>query len=224
MRRKIVKFKQKRKILQYYIIEVAGKWFYEHRYIYEQSYGKIPTGFVIHHKDFNGLNNQLSNLKAMSRDSHNKFHSIIAATSGFKGKHCSLEHKEKLRRALKGRHYQTEKNKKLASERMQLYWKNLSSEKRQKFRQKRQEFLLSDKNPYGRGKKRTPLSDKWKKKIGLGNLNKKHSEFSKRKISESLKGHPVSEKTKNLLRYKSYLQFGNLKKAKELIKILNIGG
>jgi len=47
----------------------------EHRFIYEQLNGeKIKDGNVIHHKDFNSLNNSIDNLILMSKGDHDKYH------------------------------------------------------------------------------------------------------------------------------------------------------
>lgn len=45
-----------------------------HRYIFEQAYGEIPTGYVIHHKDNDRLNNSLQNLQMMTIGEHTKLH------------------------------------------------------------------------------------------------------------------------------------------------------
>lgn len=45
-----------------------------YRKIYEEAYGKIPTGYDIHHKDGNRNNNDLSNLVALSLEDHLKIH------------------------------------------------------------------------------------------------------------------------------------------------------
>lgn len=46
-----------------------------HRKIWEEFYGqKIPDGMVIHHKDFNPLNNSISNLELMTHEEHLSLH------------------------------------------------------------------------------------------------------------------------------------------------------
>ena len=47
----------------------------EHRFIYKQLFGDIPKGYVIHHKDGNKLNNQISNLELKSLSDHVSYHS-----------------------------------------------------------------------------------------------------------------------------------------------------
>ena len=50
----------------------------EHRFIYEQlSYNKIESGHVIHHKDFNSLNNTFENLENMSKKEHDNYHGML---------------------------------------------------------------------------------------------------------------------------------------------------
>lgn len=43
---------------------------YEHRVVYELEFGPIPKGYIVHHKDGNGLNNSIDNLEIMSREQH----------------------------------------------------------------------------------------------------------------------------------------------------------
>lgn len=47
---------------------------YEHILLYEAYIGPIPEGYVVHHKDDNGLNNDLTNLEIMSRSHHRITH------------------------------------------------------------------------------------------------------------------------------------------------------
>ncbi len=46
----------------------------EHRIIYESLIGKIPKGHIIHHKDYNSLNNEIENLACMSSQDHDALH------------------------------------------------------------------------------------------------------------------------------------------------------
>lgn len=43
---------------------------YEHLLVYEAEFGPIPKGHIVHHKDGNGLNNNLDNLELMTRSQH----------------------------------------------------------------------------------------------------------------------------------------------------------
>lgn len=45
-----------------------------HVYIYEKYNGTIPKGYQIHHIDHNKDNNDISNLRLVSREEHNKIH------------------------------------------------------------------------------------------------------------------------------------------------------
>lgn len=46
----------------------------EHRLVWEQAYGPIPEGGVIHHKNGDGRDNRLSNLELTTRKEHLTFH------------------------------------------------------------------------------------------------------------------------------------------------------
>ena len=45
-----------------------------HKEVYRFYFGEIPEGYVIHHKDFNPLNNDPSNLQLLSRSKHMEIH------------------------------------------------------------------------------------------------------------------------------------------------------
>lgn len=47
-----------------------------HRYKYEKEKGSIPIDWDVHHKDFNKLNNDISNLEAMPREEHSRLHML----------------------------------------------------------------------------------------------------------------------------------------------------
>jgi hypothetical protein len=59
---------------KYDLVYVAGKMFYRHRLVWELANGPIPIGHIVHHKDGNRRNNDLSNLELMSRKAHCKHH------------------------------------------------------------------------------------------------------------------------------------------------------
>ena len=46
-----------------------------HQYIWEKENSKIPKGYEIHHIDFDTLNNNIENLKLLSKIEHAKLHS-----------------------------------------------------------------------------------------------------------------------------------------------------
>jgi len=45
-----------------------------HRFVYEYFYGDVEKNFVVHHKDFNSLNNDPENLVKLTRSEHAKIH------------------------------------------------------------------------------------------------------------------------------------------------------
>lgn len=44
-----------------------------HKEVYEDNFGKIPRGFIVHHKDGNKQNNDPSNLEAIPEYHHLKY-------------------------------------------------------------------------------------------------------------------------------------------------------
>ena len=90
-------------------------------HIWEQQWGKLPKGWVVHHIDGNKTNNCILNLQGMSKEDHVKLHHIGSKRSaesrqkmrdnhymrnggehpkGMLGKHHSDETKEHLRNVL----------------------------------------------------------------------------------------------------------------------------
>ena len=65
-----------------------------HRDVYQAHWGAIPKGFLVHHVDGNGYNNEESNLVAISRKTHQSIH--------VGGKALSGEHRRKISASLKG--------------------------------------------------------------------------------------------------------------------------
>lgn len=56
-------------------VNINGKWLSEHRYIWEKYHGrKIPKNCAVHHKDGNIQNNNISNLKLVSKEWHKRHH------------------------------------------------------------------------------------------------------------------------------------------------------
>lgn len=49
----------------------------KHILVWEQLNGPLPKGWVVHHKDGNGHNNDISNLQAMSRGEHTALHASL---------------------------------------------------------------------------------------------------------------------------------------------------
>ena len=61
---------------KYPAICINNKNYHLHRYVWEQAYGSMPKGMVIHHKDFNRGNWNLNNLELLTRAEHMKLHRI----------------------------------------------------------------------------------------------------------------------------------------------------
>lgn len=55
-------------------IFVNGKNVRLHRYLWEKYYGEIPEGYVIHHKNGNGLDNKIENFELLSDSEHKRKH------------------------------------------------------------------------------------------------------------------------------------------------------
>lgn len=61
----------------YYFWENNGSTLFDHRLIASYKLGQesLSRGIVVHHKDFNSLNNSPDNLEPLDREAHNKLHS-----------------------------------------------------------------------------------------------------------------------------------------------------
>ena len=73
-----------------------------HRLIFEDFYGEIPKGCVIHHKDENPLNNCIMNLQLLTESQHHKLHST-GENNPFYGRKHSEETKRLIGEKSKGR-------------------------------------------------------------------------------------------------------------------------
>jgi len=58
----------------YPCIRIKNRKFAIHRIVWSNAYGSIPDGCVVHHKDENILNFQLSNLQMMTNQEHLRHH------------------------------------------------------------------------------------------------------------------------------------------------------
>lgn len=57
-----------------YYAETSCNREYLHRAIWRKSFGEIPDGFEVHHKDEDKLNNKPSNLELLTQSDHGKAH------------------------------------------------------------------------------------------------------------------------------------------------------
>lgn len=83
-----------------------------HRLIYEKNYGKIPDGYVIHHKNEDKTNNCIMNLQLMTNQEHTIYHNKqrTGKNNPFFGKKHSKKTKKLLSTHKKGKnnpHYGT---------------------------------------------------------------------------------------------------------------------
>lgn len=76
-------------------IYLGGKTPLIHRLVYQAFVGLIPKGYVVHHIDYNPINNLYTNLKVMTRAEHIRLH--------HKGQKCSQITKQKIGKANKGK-------------------------------------------------------------------------------------------------------------------------
>jgi hypothetical protein len=54
--------------------KVRGRRVDAHRLIWELANGPIPEGYIVHHRDHDKLNNDLSNLELMTHQQHAEHH------------------------------------------------------------------------------------------------------------------------------------------------------
>lgn len=63
-----------------------------HRYVWEFYNGKIPVGYEVHHIDHNVDNNDISNLKLLTRAEHQRIHSEERTPEQLKAKQKIMDH------------------------------------------------------------------------------------------------------------------------------------
>jgi hypothetical protein len=86
----------------YISIRTADGWEYEHRAVWRESFGPIPPGASIHHKNGIRSDNRLENLALMaSHADHMRKHPEIG--NRYRGRSLSPEHRAKLSEAAKRR-------------------------------------------------------------------------------------------------------------------------
>lgn len=64
---------------------------YLHRVIWEEHYGKVPSGHVVHHIDHNKQNNAVENLQLMTKEAHLAHHMNELKTQTIVCRHCGIE-------------------------------------------------------------------------------------------------------------------------------------
>lgn len=64
----------------------CGKKIYHARAVYEKYYGEIPKGYIIHHIDGDGLNDDPQNLTCLSRGEHYYLHRYWDIVNHWEGK------------------------------------------------------------------------------------------------------------------------------------------
>ena len=60
----------------YVTVKTLDGWKYEHRVLFEEVYGPVPYGFVVHHKNGIREDNRLENLTIMTKSQHAKKHYV----------------------------------------------------------------------------------------------------------------------------------------------------
>lgn len=93
----------KKKKSVYWMTNNGKKNIFEHTLFYQQINGKkIPKGFVLHHKDKNGLNNNYKNLELLSKERHDALHDISGQNNPmvFWWNNASKEEKESYRQSM----------------------------------------------------------------------------------------------------------------------------
>lgn len=73
---------------------INGKSIREHRLVWEKHNGSIPEGYVIHHKDGNGLNNSIENLEMMTRAEHVRHHDPGFQTNNLTQRKAQATHRK----------------------------------------------------------------------------------------------------------------------------------
>ncbi len=67
----------KKKKSPYWILNNGRRNIFEHTLVYEQlNKTKVKPGYIIHHRDLNSLNNNISNLEVLLKDKHDSLHDI----------------------------------------------------------------------------------------------------------------------------------------------------
>lgn len=73
-RHPIIKSKFKDKDGYIRIVLSNGKIVQEHKWIWNQTFGRVPSGYTIHHINGNKIDNRIENLQMLLEYEHNKLH------------------------------------------------------------------------------------------------------------------------------------------------------
>jgi len=93
----------KKKKTVYWLVNNGKKNIFEHILFYEKlNKTKIKPGYIIHHKDRNSLNNNLSNLELLLKDEHDSLHDISGDNNPMRYwyPHASIEEKQRYLRRM----------------------------------------------------------------------------------------------------------------------------
>jgi hypothetical protein len=72
--------------VRYYEVGICGKKFWCHRIVWEKVHGDIPDGMKVDHKDRNGKNNAISNLRLVTQKINSRNLKLsVRNTSGVRG-------------------------------------------------------------------------------------------------------------------------------------------
>ena len=140
-----------------------------HRVIFEDFYGEIPKGHIVHHKDGNKTNNCILNLQLMRWGTHTSLHNI--GNTNMLGKKHSKESIKKMSESKKGENHYN-------------YGKHLSKEHKKKL----SKAFSGENNPmYGKQHSEETKQKMSNAKKGENHpmYGKQHLEETKRKISEA---------------------------------------
>ena len=89
---------EKKKKSVYWLLNNGKKNIFEHTLIYEQlNNTKIAPGYIIHHKDKNGLNNNILNLELLLRSAHDSLHDISGDNNPMRFWYPKASQEEKLK-------------------------------------------------------------------------------------------------------------------------------
>jgi hypothetical protein len=59
---------------RYRKVKINGRSVSEHRWVWEQAYGPIPLGYIVHHRNNDKLDNRLVNLELLTHAEHSRHH------------------------------------------------------------------------------------------------------------------------------------------------------